>query len=550
MKRLLFVIALFPLIFSFSFRGKDHIPGARCIYSWESKTMALSDIKQLYKIDTTEKTSFFQSKSLQLINLDVRCSIRKTVVEVNGNDQLVCFEIMNPVVSLKQNGQPTRSESIQQELTHPVFAEISPDGLIKIVRIDTAVSQVAGGVIKEMLSQMQFVSAGRKEATWRTREENTAGTYWAKYQVTDSNQSGYSYLKLNEGYILLRSAIPDQTITDNGRAAITVDSIGIVSDVDVLESRAVLVHNDTISLSKGRAVARLISASRATNSEVSTLMKLARTPGYEEGTELSARLSDEKINRLTYSRTLGDDTYKSLHLRLQQTGNDDVEMIDSLTSKFRALAYLFPGHCKDMARSLQSAEINSSAFKVLSDALNDAQIPAAVDALADVIAARSNEEEVLLELLPMLATSATPTIHAEAAVRSLLLSTTSPAVQSTAELALGAVAYHFKELDTIRSAEVTLFLLNRMKSETDTIQKILVLANTGDKAIIPVLKSYIDDDSVSVEVKQTAIMGLRLVEGREVDELLQHLLHHKNDLVVGAARQVIEFREQKFGFVK
>ena len=549
MKRLLSVIFLLHLLLAFSFRSKDNIngyPGAQYIYSWESKTTAVSDIKQLYRMDTSAtKLSFFQSKSLQLINLDIRCSIKKTVVEVNNHSQLVCFEFISPVIIINQNGHPVSSQLLQQELTHPVLSEITSHGLIKTVRIDTSISQVAGGLIKEMLSHMQFASPAKKSGTWQAEEENTAGSYLAKYQLLDSNKNGYTCSKINNGYVHLRSLVPDQTINDNGRSAISIDSSGIMTGLDMQEEKAVLVHNDTISLSKGKALARLVSAGKATSSEIKTMLQLAGSARYQEKTALSARLSDEKINRLTYSRTLGDDSYKTLISALRATPVDDAETIDKLTSKFRALAYLFPHYCKDISQLLQSAPVGSPVFKVLSEALNNVQTPAAVDGIADVIAARANEEDVMIELLPMLTTTPVPTSKAETTVKQLLLSATSLNIKTTAELALGGMAYNFIKIDSNRSVDITNYLLKRMELEPDTLQKITVLANTGAKQVLPVLEGYFQNHKVSAEVRQTSVLGLRLIENQEADELLQRMLKDTDSVVVKLAKDVIAFREEK-----
>ena len=547
MKRLLPVIALLPLIVMLSFRNKENIRGVQYIFSWESKTEAVSDIKRLYNMDTSAtKLSFFQSKSLQLINLEFRCSIRKTIVEVNNSGQLVCFELMNPVVNLRQNGQTINSQLLRKELSRPLFAEISTGGIIKWVTIDTTISQVSGGLIKEMISHLQFALPSGKVSTWHAEEENTAGRYLAKYQVVDSNNAGFTYLKVNDGYIRLRSAVPNQEIKENGRTAITVDSLGGVTGIDMLEAKTVMVRNDTISLSRGKAQARLISVGAATDTEMAGMVQLAGTSNYQEKTQLSARLSDDKINRLTYARTLADDNFKTLDSALRQVTRDDAEAIDRLTAKFRSLAYLAPVHCNDMTRLLQSAEFDSPAFQILSQALNNAQTPAAVDALADVVRARRHEEDVLNELVPMLTTAPTPTTKAETAVRQLLQSPPTPGIRTTAELALGGIAFNFRKLDPSRSADITKFLLEKMRTETDTIQKILVLANTGGKEVLPVIKEYFQHRLASAEVIQTSIFALRLIDDDEVDVLLENMLNDTEGIVVELAKEVIAFRKERF----
>jgi uncharacterized protein YuzE len=548
MKCVLSVIALLPVMLVFSFRISDNADGhtgSQYIYSWESKTTAFSDIQKLYKMDTSAvKASFFKSKSLQLINLDIRCNIKKTIVKTDTAGQQVCFQVIDPIVVLRQNGQSINSKLLQQELTQPVLAEISPQGLIKTVRIDMGISQVAGGLVKEMLSHMQFANSANKTAYWLAEEENTAGAYWAKYQLLDSNKNGYTCSRINNGYIRLRSAIQDQNIKDNGRSVISIDTSGVVTGLNIWEARTVLLSHDTISLSKGKAMARLISVGNVPDREMTMIMELNSSARYQERTALSARLSEEKINRLTYTGTLDDDNYTTLNSALQQTRNDDAEAIDMLTLKFRALAYLFPYHCKDMGHLLQSASFGSSVFKVLSEALTHSQTTAAVDALADVVAARTNEEEVLIELLPVLATTTAPTEKAEAIVKELSISASGTDIRSTAQLALGGMAFNFRKTDAKKSAAITRFLLEMMRGETDTLQKIMVLANTGHATVLPVLSDYLFSLPVSAEVKEAAILGLRLMEEKEAEQLLNRILLSNDSAAVKTAGEVIAFRKE------
>jgi hypothetical protein len=106
------------------------------------------------------------------------------------------------------------------------------------------------------------------------------------------------------------------------------------------------------------------------------------------------------------------------------------------------------------------------------------------------------------------------------------------------------MAYNFRKTDPKRSAFITGFLIEKMQLEPDTLQKIMVLANTGHTTVLPVLNDYLFSLSVSAEVREAAILGLRLMESNEAEPLLNRILLSKDSATIKTAEEVIVFRKE------
>jgi hypothetical protein len=121
-----------------------------------------------------------------------------------------------------------------------------------------------------------------------------------------------------------------------------------------------------------------------------------------------------------------------------------------------------------------------------------------------------------------------------------------PFIVSTSQLTLGGMANSFRRTDQMKSNELTEFLIEKMEYEKDTVQRILVLGNTGSFLIFPFLKSFIDGVSVSEQVRLEAIAALRLIDHPEVTTILNKLIDSRNADIGKTAKVVTEFREQYF----
>jgi hypothetical protein len=81
-----------------------------------------------------------------------------------------------------------------------------------------------------------------------------------------------------------------------------------------------------------------------------------------------------------------------------------------------------------------------------------------------------------------------------------------------------------------------------MENVQDTIQKVLVLGNTGSPSVLPLLEFYIIDSSSSKEIRVCGISALRLIDSEEVSLLIKGIKHNNDKLLLNTINEVIEFR--------
>ena len=517
-------------------------------YSFRAESVGYSDIKSLYTVDSGKTgPSFFRRETIRVLNMNVLCDIKMTKLEQDAKELLLSYEILNPAVSIENDGMPLNAVALAQELTHPVFVELTAQGQIRTVRIDTAVTDMAANLLKEILSRMQFVTRDKDSTTWQTTEQNTTGTFTARYRLLQTNRDSAVYEKIIQEYTKLKSPQKKQRVEIDSRANISTDQSGLVHRISISEAQVVLFNKDTISAVGSKVSASLKSANKAAKTDVTALENLKRSSHYSIESELSTPLSKDQIYRQAYRGTLGNDNWETLILKLNKRETIDKEREDSLVLKFRALAYLFPEDCRRLGTLLRNESYGTRSFRVLSRALSITETSFATDEIAGIIKERKKEEKVLIELLPVLATTGSPTVASAGILKELAFDPgNAPVVITTAQLALGGMANNFRKTDPKQSEELTQFLIQKMEPETDTVQKILVLGNTGSYSVFPFFKSFIENPGVSWAVRVEAVSSLRLIDIPEVGILLNQLLGHKDSSMVNVAREVMAFRKENF----
>jgi hypothetical protein len=433
-------------------------------------------------------------------------------------------------------------------MTHPVFVHLAENGLVTMLQTDKGISDMATNLLKEIISHMQFVIPNKHVNTWQTTEENTTGTYRAIYRMMKKENDSGVYEKSILAYTKLKSPQKGEKVDADSKVNFSTNAAGTVKHISVSEAQVILFNKDTISAIGSKIVAELGTLSKVSDKELVVLDKLGESGNYTVRSGLSSPFSEEQITRLAYAGTLGNDNWETLMQRLRKLETHDSAKEDSLVLKFRALAWLFPANCLKMGSVLKNEPYETPAFRVLSRALIFTETNNAVDEIAAIIEKRQKEEKIMIELLPALATTKSPTQKALHIVKQLAFGKgNSKVIATTAQLALGGLANNLHKIDAIKSDELTRFLIKSMDKKQDTLQQILVLGNIGSVAVLPLFQSYINSKEVSQELRLRAISGLRLIKSEEVAEILNKLLINKQDsLVVNEAKKVISFRKEYF----
>mgnify|MGYP001319055807 FL=1 len=551
MKTYLIGILIFKLVTSFLTKQNNPITICRSeqlTYSYKSESIGYYDISYLYSSDSTElKRPFFYRNRLEDTQINISCEIRKTIYSKEKEWSQVYFEILSPNISIRNSMQPINVEEIKRELQYPILATIKNQGTFSNIRIDTSISYLTSNIIRDILSRFQFTVPENTSSAWRATEENTSGIFISKYKLISNINNKREYEKTNEGFTEWDGAQNGQKINIDSKTLLAMDSSGQICQIDVSEAQAILFSFDTIAVSGSEVSVALISKGYSTEDEIGSIENICQLPKYNRSTNLRNVLSDDQIKELTYKSTLGNNDIASLMLDLKiAISNKEVNMQQQIL-KFRALAFLFPRSCKELEAVLSKAPFGSVEFKVISLALTASATPEATNAIARVILDRIEEEDILLKLLPVCATTTAPTDEAFNIINEIAFKhSRSREVQYAAQLALGGMVYNFRNSDSLKAEILTQYLIDKTGNIKDTIQQIFVLGNTGSPSVIAILKLYIDSVRSSKEVKASSITALRLIENEEVIQILKEVKHNNDSFILQAVKETISFRSNYY----
>ena len=532
-------------------KGSKAIDAAKQFnYSYNAESFGYSDIKRLYSSDTVNaKKSFFNSESLQHLEIIINSDIKKTILENNLSGVLFSYQLQNPSLVIKNGGISTNSDILINDLSKPVFVQTDSLGKVVTLRLDSGITEIATGIYKDIISRMQFAQPVKKMNTWQTTEENTMGTYIAEYTAKDPDSSGNRYSKKIVEYIKYKSKKENQKVKIDNETTIVTDAKGTIITLNTSEAQIILNNQDTLSILGAKTSVFLTSKESVQNKDIVPFWVLVKSPSYSQTTTLSKSIPKGKIRRMAYEGTLGLDNWQTLSQQLSRAKNLTKKEEESLILKFRGIFYLHPEYCKKAVSILTNESYNSNTFNILSQALSITETTHAIDALATLIDNNKSNEEILVKLLPVLATTEFPTKRAVEVLKTLAFTTNESQdyfITSTAQLALGGMANNFIISDTLQSNKLTYYLIEKMKFETDTIQQLLVLGNTGSYYVFPYVKSFVENKLVSQEVKLEAVSALTLINNKGVTNYIRELLKNEDEEIKNKAQEVLDFRNEYF----
>ncbi len=548
--RTLSLILLLSLCFHGCKGSKAALVSKQSYYKYSAENFGYSNIIRIYSSDSVDaKKSFFNSESLQHLEITVHSEIKKTILKTTQDGVLICYQLQNPILDIKRDGASINLDVITQDLKKPVFVQTDISGKIGGLKFDSETSEIAKGLYRDIIGRMQFVKPKKNIKDWQTTEENTLGTYIAEYHLTNSDSSGEDYIKKIVGYTAYKSQNENQKTEIDNSTIIRADMTGTIKKINTSEAQIVFRENDTLSVLGSKISVVMTSEEIVDNNDVYSLSELEKSSKYSQKTTLSEALSEEKIRKMSYKGTLGSDNWETLIKNLSKAEYQTKEAKKGLILKFRALFYLRPEYCKLAVSLLENELATSNVFIVLSKALSITETPDSTDALAMIIEKNKNDEDLLGRLIPVLTTTKYPTDMAIEVIKPIAFSTDVPQnyfTASTAQLALGGMANRLRQTDTLKSNMLTHYLMEKIKTEKDTIQHLLVLGNTGSPMVFPFIKSLVEHSHTSDQVKIEAISALSLIDYKPVSVYLKKLLQHKNVAIQNKATEVLDFQKNNF----
>lgn len=528
-----------------------HCPAQRerTVDSFMLESLNYNDIQKIYSSDSTaRKIPFFQSPTLDSTHIVLKTEIRKIFISRDDSTRLVCYEMVRPSISAEGSSVFINWKEIGTEISRPVFVYYSVSGRIKFFRADSSVSVAALGILKEVLSYLQFVPPPvPQKKQWEAIEENTRGKYLANYTVALSADSQSTIIKKIRRYLRLKKSFKNQKINPDSEIRFVINKKGEDKSISVSEAETVEFGKDTVSMRATEVSLFRINEKNWMGLEDEDAVKLVPSKAYALRHTLSEDLTDEQIASLAFKNTLGEDDWSSLKSRLPAAPGLSKSAKDSLTLKFRALFSLYPSACDEALNLLLTIQSGSESFNLLLYSLSITQKAEAAEALATLARLKKEEPNVEMLVLPVLATAKNPTQKAIQSIRSLTfmpVDSSNEFIASTAMLTLAAMIHNYFPLRPSPALNEANELIRRLVNETDTMKRILILGNIGLPIVIPELKKIIQGRQVSVTMKAAAISAMLLIEGKITDDYLERLSHSSQPAIKKEAVQVMQARQK------
>ena len=367
------------------------------------------------------------------------------------------------------------------------------------------------------------------EETWQGREEDPNGTFVAGYTRKSPLASAVVELeKRRLNYIFkapkkrLRTFEPETIVTPTGSVAVEFDAVdGVVKSLAGSEGTTIVADGRLVGRSESKLSLRLVGREKLEEPEQKTLrasLKSAADPQV-----LSKPGDRSKADANMHKEALGDDTLDSLMKTLAKIQAENKPGADDMQSylKFKALLHLRPDAAAHIGKELCVVPTKGPAFPLLCGALSSVGTPSAQWALQTAIAARPDDFQALMELIPALGMIEEPTLATEQTLRDLVQKAREPEIRSAAHLSLGIIARSLADSDPQRSQRILEETLKNLKDATTPEvrrQNLLVLGNIGANESLSVVTKHVTADEPSV--RAAAFIALRWLESDDIDGLL------------------------------
>jgi hypothetical protein len=478
------------------------------------------------------------------IQVDFQGEMELTTIEKHSAFELIACRFRDSRVKLVIDGEtmdPQAGVAQEQLQTSTVFLKRNKQGRVLTLWFASASDPFVCGLSKTLLAAMQYVvpavSTSRR-AAWSVQEQDQNGTYLARYQKAKSRKPSRSSRQPAEQtihktivrYLPSGVATPSVTIQPAGTSTIRLSSgRNPLLALSGVQTQRMTYAGKPVGWSETRLNLHRTAHTTVVPTRVAELLQYSRRRQTETaGTTLAALLPAPDTEARSQRTLLGNATWETLAAELKQretsslAGTDDT----ALYLKLKALLAFKPETAQDCIALLLHAAPASPTWRLLTGALATVGHSQAQTALVEVCRARKGEWLIMAQLLPVLGNQAAPTLQTENALRGIAFGKSfSPAVGSTAQLALGVMAAKLADGSPDRSAALVREFIAQLKSarsEADKEQWLLVIGNTAANAAQPHVAKCLNDASVAV--RGAAVTALRGMTNRTSERLLRRVL--------------------------
>ena len=466
-----------------------------------------------------------------------------------GGNSIVHIRPVKLKMSTNAGSMESASKQLENEIRLPFLIIRKPTGEIVSCSFSPNAKSPTRQFARSLIGLFQFVrpNIGPDQAlpkTWDTKEDDILGTRNVAYTL--SNPA--TILKKSGQYIA--NADPTQHQSAVGVAKIVMQT-GNIKDIEGKELNHSVLNSDNRSDSELSYHAKLVRQSTVTRKVASENHLLANNLGREAREPLWIKPTEEEIRRDLAKATLGG-TSESIVLaplnQLTESSGTNTLTTDQLL-KLRALIMVHPEVCGHLAIQLEKTKPLDAKFRAITEALINAGTDASQTTLIDYLKHNLENKAVVSRIIPCLAGMPRPSSASVSDLFALSEGNLAPTVSRSANLALGAMAFHLRSKSPDRADEIVLRLTTKLDQAQSSEQKMVLissLGNSGARQISSALSPFVQ--SQDPEFRSAAITALRFVPGADGERPILHSLSDDQESSVrNSAIFALGFRESNEG---
>ncbi|HLK57263.1 MAG TPA: HEAT repeat domain-containing protein [Chthonomonadaceae bacterium] len=515
--------------------------GSRLTYRVDYTGTAHADIRPLFSDQNSKPTG---DDLVNDLKIHWHGDLLMTVLDPTPDGYRVVYRWRADTITAHVNSleAPSMVTQLQEGLDKEILATLDPHGRIVSVRLDPALDPFVQGAVRALMALPQCVLSTHPEGSaqpWEAEEDDPNGVAMMRYTPTGVPA------EWNGGRVTLRKTylryLPSQEpplagdhpverdFQTEGDRTIRFDAgAGRVESQQIEETQTTRVAGKVIATTQTHFALQFAGQEGVPAEELTALRaQCGERERNVPAMALSVQPTRAEQEAVVQRKALGAATPKELLGQLEQAERLADATLDTtpLALKLKALVSVHPEVCTLLSRKLALAPAGSLTMRLLTSALDSVGSQEAQSAVVAAIEARPDDWPALQRLIPPLGAAPAPTPEAQAILEALAAHSGQASIASTAQLALGSMAFHMAQNAPERAAQIvdeTIERLVQAKQTTLVTRLLLTLGNAGSPRSAPALLSYLA--SGDPEIRAVAAYALRWIDTPTVNAKLETLL--------------------------
>lgn len=536
-------------------------PGDRLFYELKYESDSYSDLQALYGSVAPAVQRDARKIAPHAYRVSVDAIAVLTAIERKDASIAASFRFLDARINAESEmGAMIDTDRVQLELARDTFCEIDEEGRIRSLLFDPTDSGATTNFARTLLGLMQFARPeGAGAEHWEIEEDDSSGNYRAQYSAIVAESSPHAGQEQNGVRTFRKTKLeyvtsaPDETrempeapkaILPEGASDLTFDfDKGRIETISGSEAQTILIAGKIVGGAQNRFQLKLSSEDKASQGEIASAAEdLAARSSAVQAIALSAATSEHEQLTAIYRSQLGDDSLETVKWAIDAFEHGSSKFsYPQLYSKVKALIFLHPAACAELGTVLRSSDSTGPVAQLIGGALSAVGNAEAQDALISTMKTR-RDDAATVKLLIELGAVKRPTQTAQDAVEEIAWQGQGSSVARAAQLMLGSMAHNLKQLSPRRAADIVERATARLSGVSGgETQLIALLGNSGIAEALPVLEKFLDHPSS--DLRSSAALALRFVDGEQADEMLARALTSDPDESVRKqAATALEFR--------